>query len=391
MDSLVFMLAGLLLPAWLLGHLFLTFYPAPETMAESGTEPKSNLENPAESSDLPSGLSPTDSSGDAANDSNPGDSNGMLANNPLKGELDSLTGKFNSLVSKSTQLETDIATLNRTNADLMAENAALKSEASDRSNSNSLMLQEDSASVALVNELRTKFDSASRQVTAMEQSLQDARSQLETTESEKQTLQLDLDNARMKLQQAETKLASAQTTDSMEIKPEGGNSPFAHATPEGSSSKPDLVAEANARVAELEQKIKEINFSLTNANQTAANRQKDLQARESEIQSTRQNMEDLRAQTAQVIADLRTQNNDLKTALEASRNNPVNTLKVVEPQLPKEVYRDFISSKGSVSKMAFIRWEGEDIIVRSFSNKKLYRLTLDRFSNDDQQYLLERK
>jgi len=59
--------------------------------------------------------------------------------------------------------------------------------------------------------------------------------------------------------------------------------------------------------------------------------------------------------------------------------------------MPREVYRDFVSSKGSISKMAFIRWENDDIIVRSFSNKRLYRLTLDRFSAADQTYLLEQK
>ena len=30
-DALVFMIVALLLPAWLLGHLFLTCYPAPES------------------------------------------------------------------------------------------------------------------------------------------------------------------------------------------------------------------------------------------------------------------------------------------------------------------------------------------------------------------------
>ena len=38
-DGLVLMIAGTLLPAWLLGHLFLSFYPAPE----SATDPTNTV------------------------------------------------------------------------------------------------------------------------------------------------------------------------------------------------------------------------------------------------------------------------------------------------------------------------------------------------------------
>ena len=82
------------------------------------------------------------------------------------------------------------------------------------------------------------------------------------------------------------------------------------------------------------------------------------------------------------------QNIELKTALDAAIAKPTAP---AMPAKPKEEFRDFVSSKGSVSRMAFIRWEGEDVIVRSFANKKLYRLTMDRFSEEDKKYLLERK
>lgn len=41
--------------------------------------------------------------------------------------------------------------------------------------------------------------------------------------------------------------------------------------------------------------------------------------------------------------------------------------------------------------MAFVRWEEDKIVFRNFADKKLYRLTLDRFSETDKRYLLERK
>ena len=92
-------------------------------------------------------------------------------------------------------------------------------------------------------------------------------------------------------------------------------------------------------------------------------------------------------QTAQTqLQALRTQNGNLQTALDAARE-----IAAKKPELPKEVFRDFVSSKGSIAKMAFVRWEGEAVIVRSFANKKLYRLTMDRFSEADQKYLLDQK
>lgn len=49
-------------------------------------------------------------------------------------------------------------------------------------------------------------------------------------------------------------------------------------------------------------------------------------------------------------------------------------------------FRDWISSKGNPARLAFVRWENDKIVVVNEENKT-FKLTLDRLSPEDQQYV----
>lgn len=372
LDGLVFMLAGMLLPAWLLGMLYLTFYPASDTAGEmaAGNSDIAAVSN----SDTETGENEQASS---SNSGNPGASGSdTKPNNEFKLKLDSMTEKFQSLTTTSEAFESEVMSLKQTNATLVDENAALKTQMAQAASMAQATPDLDNS--AAMNELQTKYDSTALQLESTKQNLADATTRLQSTENEKRTLQNDLATTQSQLEQANTNLAAAisKAQASMESRPAAGSSesPFALLHSDQDTPKPDMAAEANAKVVELEQQIKELSFNLNNANEAMDANKEELQIAKQELQAAQTQMQTLQAQ-----------NGDLQTALKAARES------VTKPEVPKEVFRDYVSSKGSVSKMAFIRWEGESVIVRSFANKKLYRLTMDRFSEADQKYLLEQK
>ena len=54
----------------------------------------------------------------------------------------------------------------------------------------------------------------------------------------------------------------------------------------------------------------------------------------------------------------------------------------------KEQYREYVSSRGNRSRLAFIQWlDNDQVVVRSFANKQLYQVPIERFSAADQEYL----
>lgn len=376
LDSLVIMIAGLLLPAWLLGHLFLTFYPAPDVVSNS-EDGKPDIAVVVESDatggeNTPAGSLLTNNNATSGNGSSEA---GTDAVDAFEVQLQSMTEKFDSLTQTSVSLESEVAALKQSNAALVEENSTLKTQATSAMRQDGSPVENNSTAL---NELQTKYDATSVQLETTKQSLQDATTRLNSVEDEKRTLQNDLANAQARIEQTESKLTAAVASgdSNMEIKPESDSvdSPFALLAQEENSRQSDLAAEAKAKIVELEQQLQELRLDLSNTNNLMAAQKKELAAQKQELQSTQNELSTIEAQ-----------NNNLKVALNAAKD------KAVETELPKEIFRDFVSSKGSVSKMAFIRWEGEAVIVRSFENKKLYRLTMDRFSKADQQFLQDQK
>jgi len=61
-------------------------------------------------------------------------------------------------------------------------------------------------------------------------------------------------------------------------------------------------------------------------------------------------------------------------------------LRGAPPQNQPLEFRDWISSKGNKARLAFVRWEGDEIVVVNEANKK-FRLPLNRLSPNDQKYV----
>ena len=359
-DTLVVLIAAVLLPAWLLGQLFLASNSASASVAGGGTDDTS-ASQPAD----PDGDSESSSDNEpkAGGRFGSGTDSGNMANSNggseeadgFQAKLQSMTAKFDSLSQSSATLEAEVTSLKQSNATLTQQNADLKAKA----NQHVMSFKKPNEDAEALKALQMKYDT-----TASE--LQSLQSSLQSTESEKRTLQMSLADAQSKLQEAEAKMNSG-----------AGDTPFALLGSGEKKQQDDMVAAANEKAAaageevvRLRQQIEDLNLSLTNSKTSMAMQEKKLQ--EAMLQA--RNSE--------------AQNIELKTALDAAIAKPTAP---AMPAKPKEEFRDFVSSKGSVSRMAFIRWEGEDVIVRSFANKKLYRLTMDRFSEEDKKYLLERK
>jgi predicted nuclease with TOPRIM domain len=371
-DTLVFIIASLLLPAWLLGHLYLTFYPAPET-GDSTVAAGSLFGDSG------------DSSGDSTKTGKPKEGASGSDTRNGKEENESPAGssvsnpEFDALTEKSTLLQSEVKTLTDSNSQLKAEIERLKTAASNSPATS----QADSAAM---DELKKQLDSQTSELNLAKQSLASEREQIKNYEQEKQQLQTRLNDLKVKLEQTEADLVAAKEVKSNPSESQADpGSPFAAAPMEEATVATNLLEEQKAKIDELSARVKELSLNLDNTSQTLTQRDEELR------------------KTKLALEDIRVQNGNLKTALEDAKQMAAapatSSTTAAAPQpaegnlrlMPREEFRDFVSSKGSVSKMAFIRWEDNDIIVRSFSNKRLYRLTLDRFSEADQQYLLERK
>ena len=221
-----------------------------------------------------------------------------------------------------------------------------------------------------VGELQSQLDTQTGQLKVAQQNLIDTEGRLRDVEGEKQRLQNQLSDVASKLEQSEANLAAAKKSSEMGS---GNAGELALSSPE--------LEEAKANVTQMNEKVKELTYNLETVNNT-------LTQREDQLRQSKLALENVQVENGNLKTALEKAKQDMAASAPAPAPAPVGALKV-SPR--EEDYRDFVSSKGSVSKMAFIRWEGEDIIVRSFANKRLYRLTLQRFSKADQNYLLERK
>lgn len=353
-DTLVYLLAGMLLPAWLLGHLFLTFYPAPKASLD-GLEDVAfaadSLTTESEGNDPK--LPPVEGGSTPSGDSE----RGSLAKASESGDLNSDQLRFDELTQQASSLEAEIASLKTANQKLASDNSVLQ-QAANQPNA----AVEDSQ----VSELRDQLQATNENLSAIETRYSNAESERLRLEAALRELQSELERTESEL------LATKNGLPEMDAIENSDSSPFSLVPANESNSTPNVemaeeVERAKATVSQLQTTVASLEDKLRVASDSIA-------ARDSELDSTKTELESAR------IA-----NSNLKNAL-SDANQRITNL-----ELPKEVFRDFLSSKGSVSKMAFIRWEDDNVIVRSFADKRLYRLTLDRFSEADQQYLLERK
>ena len=173
------MIAGTLLPAWLLGHLFLSFYPAPE----SATDPTNTVasesmgDSDAGEGKIPGAEGEAGKSGSALADTN---------------SSKTVTHTFAPQGSKSADIESKIA-------ELELENRTLKSE-----------MMSSQADSNVVGQLRGQLTMTSQELTTTKENLTNTESRLRTTEAEMQTLRSNLSETQSRLQLAQTNLENAK-------------------------------------------------------------------------------------------------------------------------------------------------------------------------------------
>jgi uncharacterized protein (DUF3084 family) len=297
LDTLVILIAGFLLPVWLLGHLFLARYPAPVAPVATADEnlQNSQVEVSGELQSTPkvSAVRETDAKVDSDSDATQSENDSNL----WQEKFESVSSEFKALTSQTGQIQSNNESLKKTNASLQAENKSLLA----------------------------KLES---------------------------------------LQSAKENSKPVQPADDKQT---------------------EKLAAANQKIAALLQKVDQ----LTKRSQD--------QAAQSQAATANLAQQEAALQAAQqAVESLAAQNKKLQVALSKENQKPNQNQKPkaqlsLGQQPGGEVFRKYISSRGNPAKMAFVRWEGDEIIFRNFADKKLYRLTLDRFSEADQRHLLDRK
>ena len=296
MDTLVFMLVAILLPVWILGTIYLSFYPASASASGATGSTDSQLVGNAddtssalsadatENQDASQGIDGQDADGSnfdgngSGGDFNPGQSNvasGLTADQ---------TAAFDEKI-KQLQQQLDA-----------------KSQEADQ-------LRKDSMAASMSNSTST----------------------IDTSKFENQITKLTQERDQLKM-----KLASADQSS-------------------------EKMTELNQQIQTLQERLK----SQMMENQT-------LQGRLGETEEAKRDVE---IQLAAAKADLATMPEDPSPALAESTsiNQPLE-------------FREWLSSRGSKARLAFVGWEDDRVIVVNEAGKK-FRLTLNRLSLADQQYV----
>jgi hypothetical protein len=374
LDTLVFLIAGFLLPVWLLGQLFLTFYPAPNStdIADSGdslnnlTNVSNNVEltaSPAVSSNLES-----DENSDSA------DVSGSEQPNPWQLKFETISSKLDALTAESDGLLTNNESLKSVNVSLEAENKKLYAEMKSLQSANDFTpametQTKDQIDPKVVTQLQSQLTEMSAKLESERADLMNATTNLDAAQDQQRALQSKLLSLQSDLKVAESKLVDANKNIA-KFEDDAASEPL-QLVPPANDDQTEKLAEAKQKITMLEQNVD----ALAQKNQTAT--------------TTLANREQALLVSQQTVENLTAQNQKLQTAL--SQASQQQATKVSPAPSTAEVYREFISSKGNPAKMAFVRWEGEKILFRNFANKKLYRLPLSRFSEADQRYLLDQK
>lgn len=405
-DTLVFCLVAVLLPAWLLGHLFLTFFPARSSNTEMAIA--------ASSTDVPSrtdvSLTPKHTNEDRS-EANTRHNKNMVVEKIADSNAQSAEGQ-----NGSTAIESKIADLKTENVNLTRQANELQSQKSDQSiEINKLKDQlaqishvkstEDTQAVARqLQSLKSDFS----QLTENHQSMQTAKSSLESkikrlesrnqqlamrkgTVVDKEGWQREMES---KVQQLEEQLRESKTNlaeqQQLVQTMKAAESTDSETTQEIVAAREQLLREAIEQKRLLQARVSELTLSLDSASSKIVNRNK-------ELADFRQQLQTLKAKydlTLKRLASADTGDPQKKNVATSSQpsSGPELTGPTDAQSAAEEQYREYVSIRGNRSRLAFIQWVGDDqVIVRSFANKQLYQLPLSRFSDPDQQYLISLK
>lgn len=310
MDTLVLILAAILLPTWILGTMYLSFFPVSSTtdiasdpMASTAVSAQSTIE----SQELDDGGSTTAGEG--------GRSNLPLADANEQQSLQRKVGELEGLIA---QKDAEIERLQQSPAVRPADESTVPDQET---------VKQLSQQVAQLTQQRDELNQQLQQ--------SDADSNRSST----------MDDEILQLTQQRNELQSRLTA---------------------AQSVSKEAAQLSRTVENLEAR------SRTQKNEIEA-LSKQLSASNTSNQSLRQKIETLQSEPSLINETSMAADQDVSTAQAERRNSPLE-------------YRQWISSKGSKAQLAFVRWEGDAIVVVDEAGKN-FRLTLDRLSPNDQAYV----
>lgn len=357
-DTLVFLLVATLLPAWLLGHLFLMFFPAQDSgMAVQGGTPD-RLGSVA-------ALADSDSSGDSQ-------SEGMIDLLTEDEKPDTTTSSHSELGQQDVQWGQKVVEFESTISNLQKENENLSLKATEFE---SLKFEQQKEIDELKKRLQqNSMQNGQGQIASMSTQLREAKDDYTRLEDRFKLLQDEKSQLAREFSDLESKneqLAMAQQSTGPD------NTKTAEALVAASEK---LLAEANEEKSRLQNRVKELATALDTAQASFTSQKRELDDANNQLQQ-------LNAKFAQIRKSRGTASAPSENT-KPGRSNLIETSRRANRPSATEQYREYVSSRGNRSRLAFIKWiEDEQVVVRSFLNKQLYQVPIERFSDADQKYL----
>jgi len=397
-DTLVFLLVAVLLPAWLLGHLYLALFPSSGSNATSPANTAGavvSLSGENSSSDKPStdgaiGLLDDTTSSSAA------DVGQQAAK--WQEELASFKTKFSSLSSENQNLTMKATEFKGLKLRQEREIAQLKSQLEQISNqggaekiaSMSTELQNTKNDYAQLDKELKSIEQEKSQLASQVMELKSKNQQLAESagsgnrnEGLQQKLEAQVQNLENKLRESTDKLAEQKRLMEQMQGERPGDSETAEALVAASKK---LLGDANQEKTRLQVRVNELITALESTKSNLASQKKQLA-------DSNTRLEQVNAKYALTLKRLATNNSTPPNQTNGSATSkPPGRIETPRPTTAvppaKEQYRNYVSSRGNQSRLAFVQWIGNDqVVVRSFANKQLYQVPIERFSVSDQAYL----
>lgn len=328
MDTLVFMLVAILLPAWILGTLYLSFFPTTARSAGmSGSSDSQWMASADGTPDVPLTGDPT-----------------LDTDHPIDTDL-SVDGSRTKAVSDS-----DLSPSDHKN-ELTADSAAAWEEK--------------------INGLKQQLQTKSQELEQLRQT--SMASQSDGTSSNVDTSAFE--NQITQLTQQRDQLSNQRDTLAEKVKRLEQNADDDGAMSDQVSqltAQRDRLAQQLASVEDTTGKIEQLDQKIMSLNKQTQSQQTRIDALQEQLAA---------AETARQAAEQKLANAMTSTAADDSP-----TLAGSAPREGPLEFREWTSSRGSKARLAFVRWEGNRVIVVNES-KKEFRLPLDRLSPNDQNYV----
>ena len=382
-DVLVFCLVAVLLPAWLLGHLFLMFFPASDSgvASQPNSDPAGAVAALADEGSSDKNLSNknvlTEGSSDkkSSNEKSSVHTIDLLPSEPSK-----VTPAADEFGQQKVEWEQKISMFETSISDLKTENRNLTMKTTELENLKSAQVREIAQ---LKNRLeQMPNDSGDDELAAVSTQLQDMRSNyaqldkkfrlIQTEKSQLQTEVSKLTEHKQMVERIQSEGLGKTETDTLV------------------ATNKRLLSEANEEKDRLQSEVNQLTTTLKSTRSSFA-------IQKQELVDSNSRLEQLNARYAMKLKELTAKSpaadgsaNNNGTGERSSRSE--RSRPAQRGESGKEQYREYVSSRGNRSRLAFIQWiDNDQVVVRSFANKQLYQVPIERFSAADQEYLKSQK